>query len=111
MKKLLFSLLLISSSIFAAEGSGVGKIKELYIDAQGTFVRLQFSQPIKNPENCQKAVFYMLELDDSPGSNRYLSSVLAAYMAQKNVSFWINGCTKKSYWGGTQPQLHDIYMY
>lgn len=111
MKKLLLSLIFISTSIFAGEGSGTGKITELYVDAKGTIVRIKFSQPTKNPHSCQKAEFYMIELDGGPGSSRYLSALLTAYTAQKNVSFWIHGCTRGSYWGGTRPQLHDIYMH
>ncbi len=110
MKKLCLLCMFISSFVFGGEGSGIGKITLLHIDAAGTQVRVNFSQPIKNPDNCQKTEFYMHELDDSPGSDRFLSALLAAYAAQKNVSFWIEGCTKRGYWGATRPTLHDMYM-
>ena len=106
----LIVLMTVSSYVFAGAGSGNGKITQMHIDALGTRVRINFSEPIVNPEGCQKAEFYMLELNDSNSSSRYVAALLSAYTAEKTVYFWISGCTTGQYWGGTRPQLHDIYL-
>jgi len=106
-----FILLLVASSqLFAGASSGNGKITELYINAKGTLVRLQFSEGIINPAGCQKSNYYIAELDQSNGDSRFLASLVAAYAAQSTIMFWINGCTTHPHWGGTQPKLNDIYM-
>ena len=106
-----FILLLVASSqLFAGASSGNGKITELYINAKGTLVRLQFSEGIINPAGCQKSNYYIAELDQSNGDSRFLASLVAAYAAQSTIMFWINGCTTYAHWGGTQPKLNDIYM-
>ena len=110
MKKLLLAALFASSSASAGVGSGTGKITELYTNASGSIARIQFSAAIKNPDNCGKSTFYMVELNDSAGSNRFYSTLLAAHAAQKDVSFWVHGCTNGTYWGGTQPKITDIYF-
>ena len=112
---LLSSLLMISILTIlpatAGEYSGTDGITELYVNATGSIARVRFSEkPMKNPNNCQRSDYYMIELNDSPGSSRFLSTLLTAYTAKSKVGFWINGCTDRRYWGGTQPKLYDIYM-
>ncbi len=110
MNKLSLLFIFLSSFAFGGIGSGNGKITQLYINATGTLVRVKFSQPIKNPGNCPRSEFYIRDLYDNSGSDRFLSALLAAYTAQKNVSFWVDGCTERNYWGGTWPRIHDIHM-
>ena len=111
LKRLIFILAMVmANAVFAGAPSGNGKITELYINAKGTLVRIQFSEGIINPSDCQEDSFYMIELDQSNGDSRFLASLVAAYAAQSTVSFWIHGCTANPYWGGTQPRLTDIYM-
>ena len=106
----LIVLMTVSGYVFAGASSGNGAISQLYVNARGTIVRVHFSAPIVNPDGCQKAEFYMLELDDSNSSSRYVAALLSAYTAEKTVQFWISGCTTGQYWGGTRPKLHDIYL-
>ena len=91
-------------------GSNWGTITELYVDAQGTLIRVDFSREVVNPANCEGAEFYVRELDDSAASDRFLRVVLAAHLANRKVKFWIDGCTKAKWWGKTRPQIYDIYV-
>lgn len=91
-------------------GSDWGKISEVYVDAEGAVLRLQFSRAIVNPANCEGGDFYVRELDESTASDRFLRVVLAAHLANRRVKFWVVGCTKSKWWGKTRPQIHDIYI-
>jgi hypothetical protein len=91
-------------------GSGWGRITEVYVDAAGTLLRVQFSGKIVNPGGCEGADFYVRELDDSVASDRFLRVVLAAHLADRRVKFWIDGCSKAQWWGKTRPQIYDIYV-
>jgi len=91
-------------------GSGWGRIKEVYVDAEGSVLRLQFSGDIVNPGGCEGADFYVRELDDSIASDRFLRIVMAAHLARRKVKFWIDGCSQAQWWGKTRPQIYDIYI-
>ncbi|KPK54774.1 MAG: hypothetical protein AMJ59_24590 [Gammaproteobacteria bacterium SG8_31] len=91
-------------------GSGWGKITEAYVNSEMTVLRLQFSESIVNPGNCEGADFYVRELDDSIASDRFLRVVLAAHLAGRKVKFWIDGCSGSRWWGKTRPQIYDIYI-
>ena len=111
MKKLIFSILfMFSTSLFAGSPgpSGWGKMTEVYVTADGSIVRIRFDQPI-NQYNCGAGVFYVRELD-SPNSDRFLSTLLSAFAAGREVNFWIDSCTSSAWWGNTRPQPHDIYV-
>lgn len=92
------------------DGSNWGKITEFYVDAKMTVMRLTFSRTVINPSNCEGGDFYMLELDDSPASERFIRVVLAAHLANREVKFWVDGCTKQKWWGKTRPIIYDIYI-
>jgi hypothetical protein len=112
----LFTALLVAAlpSLAAADddgdGSNWGRITEVYVDAKGTVLRLQFSREVVNPGKCEGGDFYVRELDDSPGSDRFLKTVIAAHLANRKVKFWIEGCTRAKWWGKTRPQITDIYI-
>ncbi|WP_444930644.1 hypothetical protein ACJJIF_02360 [Microbulbifer sp. SSSA002] len=111
MKYLFLLLFVLAGNVNGAGvGSGAGEITQLYIPKSGNLIRLYFSRDIQNPSGCDNDGGYMVELDDTPGSSRFMSSILAAYTAQKTISFWIDGCTSGIYWGGTWPVIKDIYM-
>lgn len=115
MKQFVRFLLVIAAALHPAahaqgDGSNWGKITELYVDAEMTVLRLQFSRPIVNPANCEGGDFYVRELDGSEASDRFMRAVLAAHLANRNVKFWIEGCTAAQWWGHTRPQIHDIYI-
>lgn len=106
----IFLLLSVVKVHAVGTGSGWGTITQVNIPASGGMVRFSFSQPIVNPAVCEGTDFYVRELDNSVASSRYLSAILTAYTAQKEVSFWIEGCTQGQWWGKTRPQPDDIYM-
>ena len=91
-------------------GSGWGRITEAYLTADGTFLRISFSRAIENPDGCEGGEYYVRELDESAGSDRFVQAVLAAHLAGRNVEFWISGCSKSRWWGKTRPQVYDIYI-
>jgi hypothetical protein len=94
---------------FAGQGSGWGKIIELNINKHGRLM-IRFSKKIVNPDNCQRGDFYIVEKSDSNAANRFYSAILAAHAANKDVQFWISGCTKNKHWGYTRPTPYDIYI-
>ncbi|MCW2404415.1 hypothetical protein M2336_001044 [Sphingobium sp. B1D7B] len=111
-----FAFLVLSLPIFlmptdanAGATSGYGKITQINVDAGGSAMRVEFDQPIVNPDGCGGADFYIVELN-SAGKDRFMSTVLSAFMAGKSVSFWISGCTTGAYWGATRPLMSDIYV-
>lgn len=91
-------------------GSGWGRITELYMTADGLLLRIRFSRPVENPDGCEGAEFYVRELDESVGSDRFFRAVLAAHTAGRDVEFWVSGCSQSPWWGKTRPQVYDIYI-
>ena len=104
-------LLTLSLNAYAGVGSGQGTIDHLYINDAGTIVRVGFSEPIKNPDGCTKSTIYLHLLSNDDASSRFLSALLTAYTTKSTVSFWVSGCTSAPWWGGSFPDIHDIYMY
>jgi len=107
---LLIFVFALTQSAYASGPSGSGYITEFYTNASGSMARVKFSTPIANPDNCEAGDYYIVELDDSAGSNRYYSALLMAFTTKKIVNFWIIGCTNTKYWGHTRPKLHDVYI-
>lgn len=102
------SLFLISTKSFAGASSGWGTITEFYVHGTGTAVRVKFSEPIVNPDGCTGTEYYIRELDESAGSSRFYSALLAAYTSKSPVNIYINGCTSSTWWGKTRPKMHEI---
>ena len=92
------------------DGSNWGKIVEVYVDAAGTVMRLDFSREVVNPSGCEGGDFYIRELDNSPASERFVRTVVAAHLANRKVKFWVQGCSKARWWGKTRPQIIDVYI-
>ncbi len=90
--------------------SGDGYITEFYMNAQGNLLRVKFSLPIVNPGQCQNTEFYVAELDDTPGSTRFVAIMYSAYLEHKKVGFYIHECSKEQWWGATRPKLFDVYL-
>jgi hypothetical protein len=92
--------------------SGEGKITSLNIPADGSYVRIYFSKPVVDPADCKGGDFYMLEFGsiEPAAASRFLSALMAAYLSNKTVNFWVNGCTQNVHWGAKRAQIYDIYM-
>lgn len=108
----LIVLFLFTTFAYAGEGSGLGTITTLYVKPNANWVRVNFSNTIKNPDGCDEngLQFYVFELDGSKASDRFYSALLAAYAAKKNISFWISGCSTAEPWGIERPKIYDMYM-
>ncbi len=102
-------LVLITFNANAGVNTDWGTITELTTNSSGSYIRLRFSEPIQN-DGCEGVEYYMKELDETSGSNRFMSTVLAAYTARKQVKFWISGCTSAQFWGKTRPQISTIWV-
>ena len=110
-KPIAFILLLVASSqLFAGGSTGNGTITELFIKADGTLARVMFSAAMRNPDGCEKDVFYILEMDGTQDNSPFIAALLSAQASKSTIQFWLNGCTTGSHWGGTQPRLHSIFM-
>ena len=108
-------IILLITAIFtfsanAGQASSYGKITNFHTRADGLMLKIDFSETIVNPGNCEGAGFYIAELDDSPASQRFYSAILTAFTAKKSVQFWISGCTQNQWWGKTRPRIYDIYI-
>lgn len=63
-------------AVNAGADSGLGTIAEVRIGSSMDYARFKFSRPIKNPERCTKADFYMVEVGGAAGSDRFISKYL-----------------------------------
>lgn len=109
-EKIILGSLLLSSIALAGQGSGVGKITQLNVGPDGTHIRVWFSKTVVNPSGCDAEGYYVRELDDTRGSDRLYSSILSAFMAKRDVTLYIHGCSTKKFAGNTRPRIHDIYI-
>ena len=100
----------ISNPAFAGEYSGQAKITEFYMPATSDYLRIRLDKPLVNPDQCGGTEFYMKELTAGI-QDRFVSTVMSAFLAGKTVAFWISGCTAGPYWGATRPVMADIYVY
>ncbi len=97
----------------AQAGAAVsGHLTMVYVPTSGAFVRFQLDASPVNPGNCGSTDGYIVEI--SPGTtttNQFVSALLAAHLAGRSVTFWVDGCTTGQYWGATWPKAWDIYVY
>jgi len=74
LKPIAFILLLVASSqLFAGGSTGNGTITELFIKADGTLARVMFSAAMRNPDGCEKDVFYILEMDGTQDNSPFIA--------------------------------------
>lgn len=90
--------------------SGDGYITEFYMNVSGNLLRVKFSLPIINPGQCENTEFYVAELDDTPGSTRFVAILYSAYLEHKKVAFYVYGCSKEKWWNATRPKLYDANL-
>lgn len=107
-KLLLVSLMTVASTSNAGVGSGDFGIAR--VEVTETFFTVYSSSGPITHENCQdagKVVFWRTDFPN--GYETMLSAALAAYMGDKNVSMWLNGC-KAGPWGQTLPKPTTIVV-
>ena len=107
---LILILFIASTNTFSiGAGSGHGKITQLWTDSGGNAAFIRFSNPIV-PVGCEGGELYVVDLDNTHGSSRFYSTLLAAYISQKEVQFWIDGCSNYRIWGKNRGHIYDIYL-
>lgn len=101
-------LLAVASGSNAAVGSGDFGIAQ--VEVTDTFFTVYSSSGPIVHEKCQDANKVVFWRSDFPnGYETMLSTALAAYMGNKNVSMWLNGC-KAGPWGLTLPKPITIVV-
>jgi len=105
MKKLICMFCcILSFNVFAGFSPG-GKITHLYTN--GYWVLVQVDNTSKhNPADCANTSYYGINLTSDASKTLY-STLLAAKLSQKNVTFWIAGCAGQS---NSYPRIDSIKM-
>ncbi|WP_157234621.1 hypothetical protein WKI13_11540 [Teredinibacter turnerae] len=96
--------LLSTNLVEAGEATTQGKIIASYTSGAWTMVRID-SQSTKT-FGCEKPNWYAINSGDS-NYQTIVSSILAAQMAQKEVSFWVSGCGGQA---GSYPKIESIVI-
>jgi hypothetical protein len=99
-----------ATAMASGEMAGPGLITERWMPTAGNALKIRFSEPIQNAAGCDKATAYIVELDDSVGSDRFVSMVISAFEAKQPVRLWVHGCTPSLHWGATWPTPTAIYL-
>lgn len=91
-----------SVSLAANGGTGIGKIGRVGVYENGVFVDTNLTS---NPIGCTGPVGRYVLLSTASNYSALQSTLLAAYLAGKSVSFWVNGCN-----AGGDPSIVAVYM-
>jgi len=106
----LFLLLIVSPVVIAAgwiTNDGTAKIK--YINTENSVVRVHFvGNTIENPDECLNASSSILKADN-PMFEQHYALILAAFMANKPIKIYANGCYTA--WGSNFPVITALYVY
>lgn len=100
-----FAFLTIASVALAAGNSGARSIAAISVEA-GYFAMVYGTTAFDNPDACGNSTMAMLPASNA-GYKEMLAVALSAFAAEKNVSFWLNGCVATP-WGFTVPQIYSI---
>ena len=105
-KKLLSFLLTLSVSTICCAGelTPEGIITKTY--TSGGWTMLQINNQSSNNFGCDKSTWYAIDNSDSNYSG-FLSSILAAQMSGKKVSFYVSGCGGQA---GQYPNIETIMI-
>jgi len=97
----------------AANATGYTSYRTIDILHVDSVVYVKFSTTSENPDSCSWSDYpnsYVL-LSTQAGYNGILSTLLAAYMANKEISLQVNGCqTMWSGGNGVIPKISRVYM-
>lgn len=91
-------------SVNAGELTPKGKITRTYTSGGWTMLAID-TQPT-NTFGCDKGNWYATNTGD-PNYQTIVSSILAAQMAQKSVSFWVGGCGGQA---GSYPKIESVIV-
>lgn len=102
-KSLTFFILIVFSNIsLAGSATPSGKILQTYTHGYWTMVKIDSQST--NSYGCEKPYWYGINHEDK-NYDGLLSSLLAAQMAGKTVSFWVAGCGGQ---GNEYPKIVSI---
>jgi hypothetical protein len=94
-------LFLVSSESHAGGGTGSG------LNDNNGWTMVHVPSITNNPDNCPSANYFAIR----PSDTNYLtlhSTLLAAFMAEKPVRFWLNGCSGQ---GSNHPRIVSVWVY
>lgn len=107
---MVIAAVLASSNVLAGGYTGPAKIN--WMNALGNSAILTHASEMAgawgNPDSCTSASKFLLgahSSEDAVSIQSKHAMILAAYMADKTVEFYVDGCTS---WG--QPIIKDVYI-
>ena len=102
---LLFVIFITSTTALAASGSSSwGKVSEVYVHGGWTMVRV--TGVSENPSQCTGITYYALHPSDANYEVLH-STLLAAHLANKDVRFWLNGCSGQN---NKYPHIVSVFI-
>ena len=110
--KLVFAIVFSVWSMNANAGGWItddGTAVIQFVNTENSIVRIHYtSETSKNPDGCQNTTSLILK-SDNPMFDQHYSLLLSAFMANKKIKVYGNGCY--SAWGSTYPVISAIYAY
>jgi hypothetical protein len=94
----------LSIPVFAAGSSGSAVPSSCLVDSWDQMVRVDGNWA--NPDGCGTSSFVILQMSNANYKD-YLATILAAGTAQKQLNFWLSGCTSTP-WGGSAPLVMTV---
>ena len=91
-----------SANLFAAE---VPKSEITYIAPWTPHIDIKMDTPGLDPEGCGGNTPYRIDLVNDAGAQAKLSTLLSAFMADKQVGLSISGCV------GNSPKISGVRLY
>lgn len=103
------AVLVFSSLCLAAGQSGQGNIDHIYQRSfDGHLYVKKAGGSWNNPDGCASSDRLVL-VRDNPSRSEFYSAILAAQLANRQISAWISGCID---WGGTTyPEISGLSVY
>ncbi|MBW8184274.1 hypothetical protein [Shewanella nanhaiensis] len=102
---LILVLCFISLHADASGGTGSGVIENIYVNNGWTMVHVPTIT--NNPDNCPSASYFAIRPTDANYITLH-STLLAAFMAEKTVRFWLSGCGGQN---NNHPKIVSVWMY
>lgn len=87
--------------------NGSGRIT--WLNAEGGIVRVTITATdLQNPDSCAVTTGTVIMQDDTKNGDRQYAALLSAFIAERPIKIWINGCY--SGWGTTFPKLYSVIV-
>jgi len=102
-------VVLMSTQLLSAHGTGTTKVKNLYI--YNDFVVVKTQNTFSNADSCtySGANEFLYVATNSDGGKKMYSAILSAYVAGKPLRLAYNGCAS---WGSTTiPKVYGMSLF